>query len=173
MIHDTLNWYYDRIFRGSFEIFTTFSCIPTLRFSVQTTEMIHDTLNWYYDRIFRGSFQLCTTFNFIPILRFSVVYYPKLSLISLYPTPLVSKMSSSQYYFFFKVCHFWLCHKKNYIFSLIMIKTFIPSYRNVIYHSSCLSQINNSFPTIYNGSKLSYLVNQNSSTLNKLQVDIK
>lgn len=135
--------------------------------------MIHDTLNWYYDRIFRGSFQLCTTFNFIPILRFSVVYYQKLSLISLYPTPLVSKMSSSQCYFFFKVCHFWLCHKKNYIFSLIMVKTFIPSYRNVIYHSFYLSQINNSFPTIYNGSKLSYLVNQNSSTLNKLQVDIE
>jgi hypothetical protein len=84
-------------------------------YQCQTTEMIHDTLNWYYDRIFRGSFQLCTTFNFIPILRFSVVYYPKLSLISLYPTPLVSKMSSSQCYFFFNVCHFGLCHTFFYI----------------------------------------------------------
>ena len=135
--------------------------------------MIHDTLNWYYDRIFRGSFQLCTTFNFYPnsplfrCLLSEVIPHFTLSNSSRLQDVLFSVL------FFFKVCHFWLCHKKNYIFSLIMVKTFIPSYRKVIYHSSYLSQINNSFPTIYNGSKLSYLVNQNSSTLNKLQVDIK
>jgi hypothetical protein len=114
--------------------------------------------------------QLLILSQFSAFPLFIIRSYPSFHFIQLLSSPRCPLLSII---FFFKVCHFWLCHKKNYIFSLIMVKTFIPSYRNVIYHSSYLSQINNSFPTIYNGSKLSYLVNQNSSTLNKLQVDIK